>query len=116
MRQCIWIGIGVLVVSLPGRLAAQQPDGREIYRNECRSCHGANGVPSAQAHQLYARIPTFADSAFLDGRSQDSVIAVLRRGVPPFMRSMRDKLSPTEMRAVAAFVRTLARRRGTGSQ
>jgi mono/diheme cytochrome c family protein len=116
VRQRSWIVIGVLAVSLPAtRLNAQQPDGREIYRNECRSCHGANGVPSAQSRQLYPRIPTFADSAFLDGRSQDSIVAVLRRGVAPYMRSMRDKLSPAQMRAVAAFIRTLAHRRGTGS-
>jgi mono/diheme cytochrome c family protein len=109
--------VGILAAGLiTGRLAAQEPDGREIYRNECRSCHGANGVPSQHSREQYPKVASFADSAFFDGRSQDSIIAVLRHGVGQDMKSMRDKLQPEEMRAVAAFIRTLARRRGPAPQ
>jgi len=95
-----------------GPLMAQQPDGRAIYREECRNCHGANGVPPAAKREEYPRIPTFADSSFFDHRSQDSIVAVLRHGAGRDMKSFRDKLSPAEIDAVAAFIRTLQRRRG----
>ena len=99
------------------RLSAQQPpNGQEIYRSECRTCHGANGVPSAHSREEYPKIATFADSAFFDGRGQDSIVAVLRRGVGRDMKSFREKLEPAEMQAVAAYIRTLARRRGPAGQ
>lgn len=107
----------VLIVMLPsGALSAQQPSGQDVYRRECRNCHGANGTPQARALEQYPKIVTFADSAFFDRRSQDSIVAVLRRGVGRDMKSFRDKLTTAEMQSVAAYIRTLARRRGPAGQ
>jgi mono/diheme cytochrome c family protein len=103
--------IGMLAVAGASRAAAQAPDGQALYRRECRSCHGANGVPPQRAREQYERIPTLSDSAFMARRTDDSIVAVLRRGLGRDMKSFSDKLTAEEMRAVVLYVRTLARRR-----
>ena len=100
-----------VAVARPAR--AQAPDGQALYRRECRSCHGANGVPPQRARDEYEHIPSFADSTFMAQRSDDSLVAVMRHGVGRGrdMKSFTDKLTPEEMRAVAQYVRTFSRRR-----
>jgi mono/diheme cytochrome c family protein len=49
------------------------------------------------------------DSAYLTGRSEDSIVAVLRSGVGRDMKSFKEKLSPEQMHAVAAYLRVLAK-------
>ena len=44
-------------------------------------------------------------------RSDDSLVAVIRRGTGKDMKSFREKMSAEEMRAVAQYIRTFARRR-----
>lgn len=101
------------------RLTAQTPppDGQALYREHCRSCHGANGVPPQRARDQYANIATLSDSAFMASRSDDSVLAVMRLGAGRGrqrgrdMESFRDKMTEPEMRAVIAYVRSMASRR-----
>lgn len=93
--------------------AAQTPDGQALYRQYCRACHGPTGVAPEQMRNQYRNIPTLADSAFLAARSDDSVLAVLRHGARRGrdMGSFSAMMSEPQMRAVVAYVRTLARRR-----
>ena len=86
------------------RLAAQAPDGQSIYRDECRTCHGAAGKPTQRAVSQYKDMPTL-DTTFLSKRSQDSIVAVLNHGVGKDMKSFKDKLSPAEIAAVAKYVK-----------
>ncbi|MBA3854031.1 MAG: hypothetical protein C0503_06420 [Gemmatimonas sp.] len=91
--------------------AVQSPDtlGRTLYRTNCRACHGVLGAPTRLSLSKYRRIPNLTDPAFWAGRSADSVVAVLRRGVGEDMESFAGKLTPDEMRAVAVYARSLAR-------
>ncbi len=111
--RILWNAGIVAVVLAAGatQVMAQAPDGQALYRRECRSCHGANGVPPQRAREQYERIPSLADSAFQARRTDDSIVAVLRRGVGRDMQSFTSKLNAGEMRAVVQYVRTLARRR-----
>lgn len=95
------------------RVLAQAPDGQALYREHCRSCHGANGVAPERAKAQYPRIPTLSDSAFMASRSDDSVLTVLKRGSRRShdMESFSGKMTEPEMRAVIAYVRTLAQHR-----
>lgn len=113
MKTSLVVSVLFLAALCAQRAAAQAPppDGQALYRRECRSCHGANGVPPQRAREQYEGIPSLADSAFMARRSDDSVVAVLRRGVGRDMKSFADKLSAAEMRAVAQYVRGLSRRR-----
>lgn len=87
--------------------AAQTPDGQALYRQHCRACHGATGVPPQRMLTLYKNLRAL-DSAFLAGRSEDSLVAVLRNGVGRDMKSYKDRLTEEQMAAVAGYVRTLA--------
>ncbi len=105
---------GLLIIgmlALPAAALGQGPDGAALYREHCRTCHGAVGNPPARARDEYPAIPSLADSAFVSRLSEDSIVTVLRRGKGDDMRPFTSKLSAEEMRAVARFVRTLPSRR-----
>lgn len=101
------MGLAALLACATTTLAAQGPDGAALYREHCKECHGAAGRPTKQALGKYKEIKTF-DAAFFAARSQDSVLAVLKRGVKDGkeMKSFKEKLSADEMVAVATYVRT----------
>lgn len=92
----------------PSTASAQAPDGAALYRQNCRSCHGLRGVPPKRMVAIYPALKSLADSAYLRGRSADSIAAVLRRGAGRDMKSFADRLSPDEIAAIAKFVKTLA--------
>ncbi len=94
--------------------AAPEPDGAVLYRQQCRSCHGARGVPPARMVTLYPTLKTLADSTLQAHLTPDSIVAVLRRGKGKDMKSFTDKLSPAEMLAVARFVKSLGSPAPTG--
>jgi mono/diheme cytochrome c family protein len=98
----------ILVVGFGApRVAAQEPDGAALYKQHCRTCHGAQGVPSARMLTLYPKLQSLADSAYLATLSVDSVAAVTRSGVGD-MKPYAEKLSAAEIEAVARYVMTLA--------
>ena len=99
------------------RAAAQEvPDsvGVALYRQQCRSCHGAKGVPPARMVTLYPTLKTLVDSTLQAHLTTDSIVAVLRHGKGKDMKSFTDKLSAAEMLAVARFVKSLGSPAPTG--
>lgn len=100
--------VALLAVALPAApLEAQEPDGAALYKQNCRSCHGALGVPSQRMVTLYPKLKSLADSAYLASLSTDSIAVVTRNGMGD-MKAYADKLSASEIAAVARFVKTLA--------
>ena len=88
--------------------ASGEPDGAALYRQHCRSCHGAKGIPSATMRASFPKLPSLADSTLQAHLTTDSIIVVLHHGRGKDMKSFTAKLSPAEMTAVAKFVKTLA--------
>jgi mono/diheme cytochrome c family protein len=90
------------------RAHAQAPDGKALYEENCRKCHGVRGTPPKTMKEKFPKIATF-DETFIAKRSDDSVVKVLMKGVGKAedMKSFKDKLSPEEMAAVAKYVREL---------
>lgn len=86
---------------------AQAPDGKALYNENCRKCHGVIGTPPKTMKTKYPKIATF-DEEFMTKRSEDSVVKVLVNGKSEDMKSFKDKLSPDEMKAVAKYVHELA--------
>jgi len=101
------IGVAVLGVALGQRLAAQQPDGQASYREECKQCHGLNGVPAAREREKYKKIKAFGDGGFGVALSVDSIVNILKKGIDKDMKSFAEKLDEGEMRAVAQYVKEL---------
>jgi len=101
------LGSCLLLACAGPTLAAQAPDGAALYREHCKECHGAAGRPPKQARDKYKDVKAL-DAAFLAGRSDDSLVAVLKHGVKDGkeMKSFKEKLTPDEMAAVTKYVRT----------
>lgn len=89
--------------------ASQAPDGAALYRQHCRTCHGARGTPTQRMIGLYPDLRTLADTTLLAGLSVDSIVTVIRKGKGRDMKPLADKMTPEEMTAVAQFVKTLGR-------
>lgn len=104
------LGIGIaLTLTLGTRAAAAQAaDGAALYKQHCRTCHGATGAPSQRMAGLYPALKSFADSTTLAGISVDSIVSILKKGQGKDMKSFTDKLTPEQMAAVAHYVKTLA--------
>jgi len=89
--------------------AGQVAEGKIPYEENCRKCHGVRGVPPKTIQAKYPKIVTF-DAAFFAKRSDDSVVTVLTKGKNENMKSFKDKLSHSQMVAVAAYIRTLGQK------
>jgi mono/diheme cytochrome c family protein len=86
--------------------AAQTPDGATVYRQHCRTCHGATGKPAARMVSLYPNLTTLSDSALMAGLTVDAIVNILKKGQGD-MKPFAEKLSAAEMTAVAEYVKTL---------
>jgi mono/diheme cytochrome c family protein len=102
-----WIGSGATAAAEP-RGPVQAPDGKSVYLDHCKTCHGVIGVPTKSAVSKYDSIPNFKTPGFFDARSQDSIVTILKKGKGKDMKSWSEKLTEPEMQAVAAYIRTFA--------
>ncbi len=89
-----------------GRASAQGPDGKALYDEHCKKCHGVVGRPPKTMKEKFPKIYTF-DAKFIAERSDDSVVKVLTKGKNEDMVSFKAKLKPDEMMAIAKYVREL---------
>ena len=96
-------------VATAERSVTQEPDGKQLYLKNCKQCHGVLGEPTKAAQRKYEHIASFVDPAFFARRSEDSIVTVLKNGKGRDMKSFTDKLSDSEMHAVARYIRTLAK-------
>ena len=87
--------------------SAQGVDGKVVYDESCKKCHGAIGTPPVAMKKKFPKIATF-DAKFIATRSDDSVVKVLTKGKGEDMVSFKDKITAAEMVAVAKYVRQLA--------
>lgn len=105
------IGLVVLTSSAQ-RASAQATDGKTVYDENCKKCHGVIGNPPKNMKAKYEKIATF-DAKFLADHSADSIKKVLIKGKSEDMKSFKDKLSGEEIDAVAKYVRELAEKHHT---
>lgn len=108
------VGTAIAMLLASGAIhsvGAQQPDGQAIYRQECRTCHGATGVPPARALAKYTKLRSLGDSGFVSRLKVDSIVTILQNGMDQDMKSFAGKLDNAEMRAVAVYIKGLAEKR-----
>lgn len=110
--RLVWLGVG-LALSFVTHRALAQSDGAAVYRQECKSCHGINGVPPARAKDQYKKIKTLGDGGFVSSLSVDSIVTILKKGIDKDMKSFTAKLSEADMRAVAGYIKELAEKKRT---
>jgi len=105
------VGLTIALAAVSHPLVAQNTEpgsGESVYKEECKSCHGLNGVPPARERAKYKKLRTFGDSGFVVNLSVDSIVTILEKGIDKNMKPFKDKLSEPEMRAVAAYTKELA--------
>jgi mono/diheme cytochrome c family protein len=100
------IAVALVASAALSTAGAQAADGKALYNENCRKCHGVIGTPPKTMKAKYPKIATF-DAAFITTRSDDSVVKILNHGKGEDMKSFKDKLTPDEMTAVAKYVREL---------
>ena len=84
-------------------LAALAADGKLLYETKCAQCHGKDGVvrPPGKGSR------NFNDAAFRDATTDATIVKITSEGRGK-MPGYRSKLTPEEIQAVAAHVKTLA--------
>lgn len=102
----MFIGAALAMAAVAAKAPAQEPDGKKLYSENCRTCHGVTGVPPKAMQRKFPKIAAF-DAKFLAGRSDDSIVAILARPKNDNMTSFKDKLDHKEAEAVAKYVREL---------
>jgi mono/diheme cytochrome c family protein len=89
--------------------ADQAAQGKTPYEDNCRKCHGVRGIPPKTMKDKFPKIATF-DAAFFANHTADSIVTVLTKGKNADMVSFKDKLSHSEMVAVAAYIRAFVQK------
>jgi mono/diheme cytochrome c family protein len=94
----------VVVVSLLGAVAsaADAPDGKALYESKCGMCHGKDGVAKSTAKGA----ANLNDPKFQEANTAKAIEVVIADGKGK-MKGLKDKLTPEQITAIAAHVKTL---------
>ncbi len=92
----------ILFVCCLSVAAAAGNDGEAVYKARCAVCHGKDGVPKSFAKGA----PAFNDEAWKKGASTAEIEKMVAEGGKR-MPSFRNKLTEEEIKAVAAYLKTL---------
>ncbi|MFZ1072356.1 MAG: c-type cytochrome [Verrucomicrobiia bacterium] len=114
--SCLLIAISGVLFAISGcastrPLAAQQAnypedkvDARGLFVENCVICHGKNG----RAHTFHGWLvgaQNLTDAKFQEETTDGEIIKAIKTG-PSVMPAFEKKLSPSEIDALAAYVRT----------
>jgi mono/diheme cytochrome c family protein len=110
MRQWLGCALALCLLGLGGcmpEVAGGRADGKAIFTEICARCHGMEGTPEeTMAKQLGVR--NLRDAAFQAGISDADLRARIAQGsANRRMPAFEGALSPAQIDAVAAHVRTL---------
>src|SRR5438445_592196 len=83
-------GEGQLSAQTAAQAPAVAPAGRELFREHCVKCHGADGTGSPARDRL-PEIPNFTDPAWQARRSEAQLLASILDGKGKEMPPFRDK-------------------------
>lgn len=108
MRHVVLAGLVLAASGVISNAGAQTVDAKAVYDANCKKCHGVAGTPPKAMATMFPKIAAF-DAAFFAKRSNDSLVTVLTKGKSAAMTSFKDKMTPTEMAAVAKYVRAFAK-------
>ncbi len=83
-------------------VAADEGGGEATYKTRCAVCHGKDGEPKSFAEGS----PAFNDEAWKKENSIEAIEKVVAEGRKK-MPAFKNKLTPEQIRAVAAYLKTL---------
>ena len=80
-----------------------QPDGAAIFKQRCSGCHAADGKGSSSIGT-----PDFTDPKVLGSITDQQIVSTIENGKGSKMPAWRGKLSPEDIHAAAAYLRSLS--------
>jgi cytochrome c oxidase cbb3-type subunit 3 len=107
-RWARWCLIGAFAASGCSTTPPTGRDGRALYEQACATCHGKDGIADP-AWKARLGVPDLADAERLGALDDEAIRRVIAEGskngkMPPWKQT----LSPAQIDAVAAYVRTLS--------
>ncbi|MFQ3568695.1 MAG: c-type cytochrome [Aggregatilineales bacterium] len=89
--------------------AEQIERGRAVYQAACADCHGERGRGDGpRAAELAGSVGDLTDQAVMAVLSDETIYAIIAEGIGDGMPAFADDLTEEEMRAAAAYTRTLS--------
>ena len=85
-------------------LPKEQIDARGLYRENCAACHGKDGRGKT-VHGWFVGAQNFTARSWQKDTSDAEIVHAIKKG-PAVMPAFEDKLSATEIAALADYVRT----------
>jgi mono/diheme cytochrome c family protein len=95
--------------------ATAMPTSRELFRQHCAKCHGADGTGSLARDSL-TEIPNFTDASWQARRSDEQLLAGILKGKGAEMPPWRDKISAEQAHSLVTYVRAFRPTRGSSGQ
>ncbi len=103
MRRPIAFALGIAVVALMAVPAMAAEDGKALFESKCAMCHGKDGV----AKPFAKGAGNFNDPKWQAAKPEAAIVQTVTDGKGK-MPSYKDKLKPEEIKAIAAYIKTLA--------
>ena len=96
---------GLLLLALAANVAvgAESEEIQQLFQSKCAKCHGSDGVPKRIAKEA----PTLSDPNWQSSVTIDDLMKSISEGKGKKMPKFRSKLTPEEIRALAAFIKSL---------
>ena len=85
--------------------------GRVLYEKFCAQCHGTNGVPSKEMIDLFSPPPSdLTRSQYQYGNTLEALVDSIKHGRGTAMLRFQERLSDSQIDAVARYVEKLIKR------
>ena len=101
MKTIALAATGMVAVLMVGPVAAAE-DGAALYKSKCVMCHSDNGVAKKMAEPS----ANLNDPKWQEANPVEAIAKVITEGKGK-MKGFSDKLTPEQVNAIAAHVKTL---------
>lgn len=118
--RCQWLlAVSMLVVvgvspafgaESPGPVSAQS-----TYETKCARCHGESGKGDGMQAKMvfWMKTPNLTDSAYMQTRSDDALVQVIKAGGKTGMPAYGLKLTDREMKELVTYIRGFSKTSGS---
>jgi mono/diheme cytochrome c family protein len=102
------IAIGLPLVAPQAQQLTPLDEGKAVYMGHCAGCHGFDGGGNGPAATGMTPAPTNFKTATPASLPDNTIQQAVLVGKPPVMRGYSTILTPSEINALVAYLRTLA--------
>jgi len=97
-----------LALALSSLPALAAPDAKDLWAKKCQGCHAMDGSGNTERGRKY-KVDDLTDTRWQARHSDEKILKAITEGKGKVMKPFKDRLTPEEISALVAHVRTLAR-------